>query len=134
MLRESACPDNSGKSRLSRRNRKFGSGKNILKVSIVLLVIMLIGCGKSDKQAVNDFLDDYEKVVEKWEASIADGEFTEEDSYEMNEIIEEMEAEAKELHNVTTWTKKQQERYAKLSERIMDAIFKSMKIPGGFSF
>ena len=108
--------------------------KNILKVSIVLMVIMMIGCGKSDKQRVDNFLDDYEQVVEKWEASIADGEFTEEDSAEMNEIIEEMEDEAKELQNVTKWTKKQQERYAKLTERIMDAIFKSMKIPGGFSF
>ena len=108
--------------------------KNILKVSIVLMVIMMISCGKSDQQAVNNFLDDYETVVEKWEASIADGEFTEEDSYEMNEIIEEMEDEAKELQNVTKWNRKQQERYAKLTERIMDAIFKSMNIPGGFSF
>ncbi len=108
--------------------------KNILKVSVVLMVIMMISCGKSDHKTVDNFLDDYEKVVEKWEASIADGEFTEEDSAEMNEIIEEMEDEAKELQNVTKWTKKQQERYAKLTERIMDAIFKSMKIPGGFSF
>ena len=108
--------------------------KNILKVSIVLMVILMISCGKSDQKRVANFLDDYEKVVEKWEASIADGEFTEEDSYEMNEIIEEMEDEAKELQNVTKWNRKQQERYAKLTERIMDAIFKSMKIPGGFSF
>ena len=108
--------------------------KNILKVSIVLIVIMMISCGKSDHQRVDNFLDDYEKVVEQWEALIADGEFTEEDSYEMNEIIEEMEDEAKELQNVTKWNKKQQERYAKLTERIMDAIFKSMNIPGGFSF
>lgn len=108
--------------------------KNILKVSMVLMVIMMIGCGKSDQQAVNNFLDEYETVVEKWEALIADGEFTEEDSYEMNEIIEEMEDEAKELQNVTKWNRKQQERYAKLTERIMDAIFKSMNVPGGFSF
>ena len=108
--------------------------KNILKISIVLMVILLIGCGKSDQQAVNNFLDDYEKVVEQWEASIADGEFTAEDSDEMNKIIEEMEGEAKKLRNVTKWNTKQQERYAKLTERIMDAIFKSMSIPGGFSF
>ena len=108
--------------------------KNILKVSIVLMVMMMISCGKSDKQRVDNFLDDYEKVVEKWEASIADGEFTEEDSDQMNKIIEEMEDEAKELRNVTKWNTKQQERYAKLTERIMDAIFKSMNIPGGFSF
>ena len=108
--------------------------KNILKVSIVLMVIMMIGCGKSDKQTVDNFLDDYEKVVEKWEASVADGEFTESDSDEMNKIIEEMGEEAKELHNVTKWNTKQQERYAELSERIMDAIFKSVNIPGGFSF
>ncbi|NHZ86846.1 MAG: hypothetical protein GWP19_13390 [Planctomycetia bacterium] len=106
---------------------------NILKLSIVLLVLLIISCGKSNQQ-VNNFLDDYEQVVEKWEASISDGEFTEEDSYEMNEIIEEMEGEAKELKNVTKWNRKQQERYAKLTERIMDAIFKSMDIPGGFSF
>ncbi len=113
---------------------RFLSGKNILKVSIVLMVILMISCGKSDQKRVDNFLDDYEKVVEKWEASIADGEFTEEDSYEMNEIIEEMEDEAKELQNVTKWNRKQQERYAKLTERIMDAIFKSINIPGGFSF
>ena len=107
---------------------------NILKVSIVLMVILIISCGKSDQQTVDNFLDDYEKVVEKWEASIADGEFTEEDSAEMNEIIEEMEDKAKELQNVTKWNKKQQERYAKLTERIMDAIFKTINIPGGFSF
>ena len=108
--------------------------KNILTVFILLMVILMIGCGKSDHQAVDNFLDDYEKVVEKWEASIADGEFTEEDSDEMNKIIEEMEDKAKKLQNVTKWNKKQQERYAKLTERIMDAIFKSMNIPGGFSF
>ncbi len=107
---------------------------NILKVSIVLMVILIISCCKSDQQTVDNFLDDYEKVVEKWEASIADGEFTEEDSAEMNEIIEEMEDKAKELQNVTKWNKKQQERYAKLTERIMDAIFKTINIPGGFSF
>jgi DNA-binding transcriptional regulator GbsR (MarR family) len=108
--------------------------KNIFKVSIVLMVILIISCDKPDQQRVDNFLNDYEKVVEKWEASIADGEFTEKDSDEMNKIIEEMEEEAKELQNVTKWNKKQQERYAKLTERIMDAIFKSMKIPGGFSF
>ena len=108
--------------------------KNILKISILLIVILIIGCSNSDQKAVNNFLDEYEMVVEKGEASIADGEFTEEDSYEMNEIIEEMEDEAKELQNVTKWDKKQQERYAKLTERIMDAIFKSMNVPGGFSF
>ncbi|MCK4903567.1 MAG: hypothetical protein KAS35_02675 [Candidatus Marinimicrobia bacterium] len=108
--------------------------KNIFKVSIVLMVILIISCDKPDQQRVDNFLNDYEKVVEKWEASIADGEFTEKDSDEMNKIIEEMEEEAKELQNVTKWNKKQQERYTKLTERIMDAIFKSMKIPGGFSF
>ena len=107
---------------------------NILKLSIVTMVILIISCGKSNQQTVDNFLNDYEKVVEKWEASIADGEFTEEDSAEMNEIIEEMEDEAKELQNVTKWNKKQQERYAKLTERIMDAIFKTINIPGGFSF
>ncbi len=107
--------------------------KNILKVSIVLMVILIISCGKTNQQ-VDNFLDDYEKVVEQWEASIADGEFTEEDSDEMNKIIEKMEDEAKELQNVKKWNRKQQERYAKLTERIMDAIFKSMNIPGGFTF
>ena len=94
----------------------------------------MIGCGKSDSKQVDNFLDDYEKVVEKWEDSIVDGEFTEDDSDEMNRTIEEMGEEAKELQNVTKWNTKQQERYAELSERIMDAIFKSVKIPGGFSF
>ncbi len=108
--------------------------KNILKVFILIMVIMMIGCGKSDQQAVDNFLDDYENVVEQWEAKIADGEFTEEDSDEMNNTIEEMEDNAKDLQNVTKWNTKQQERYAKLTERIMDAIFKSMDIPGGFSF
>ncbi len=108
--------------------------KNIFKVSIVLMVILIISCDKPDQQRVDNFLNDYEKVVEKWEASIADGEFTEKDSDEMNKIIEEMEEEAKELQNVTKWNKKQQERYTKLTERIMDAIFKSMKITEGFSF
>jgi len=108
--------------------------KNILTISIILIVAMMIGCGKSDSQQVDNFLDDYEKVVEKWEESITDGEFNEDDSDEMNRTIEEMGEEAKELQNVTKWNTKQQERYAELSERIMDAIFKSVKIPGGFSF
>ncbi|MBU0529700.1 hypothetical protein KKF86_08100 [bacterium] len=108
--------------------------KNIIKGTILLLIMLMISCGKSDQQRVDNFLDDYEQVVEKWESKIADGEFTDEDSDEMNKIIEEMGDNAKELQNVTKWTKKQQERYAKLSERIMDAIFKSMNIPGGFSY
>ena len=113
---------------------RFLSGTNILKVSVVLMVIMMIGCGKSNKQRVDNFLSDYEEVVEQWEASIEDGEFTEDDSDEMNKILEGMGDEAKELQNVTKWNKKQQERYAELSERIMDAVFKSIRIPGGFSF
>lgn len=107
--------------------------KTILRGTILVLVILMISCGKSNQQ-VDNFLDDYEKVVEKWEASIADGEFTDEDSDEMNKIIEKMEDKAKELQNVTKWNKQQQERYVKLTERIMDAIFNSMNIPGGFSF
>lgn len=107
--------------------------KTILRGTILVLVILMISCGKSNQQ-VDNFLDDYEKVVEKWEASIADGEFTDEDSDEMNKIIEKMEDKAKELQNVKKWNKQQQERYVKLTERIMDAIFNSMNIPGGFSF
>lgn len=107
--------------------------KTILRGTILVLVILMISCGKSNQQ-VDNFLDDYEKVVEQWEASIADGEFTDEDSDEMNKIIEKMEDKAKELQNVTKWNKQQQERYVKLTERIMDAIFNSMNIPGGFSF
>jgi len=108
--------------------------KFLINGSILLLVIMMINCGKSDQNKVDNFLDDYENIVEKWEANIADGEFSEEDSDEMNKTIQEMEDNAKELRNVTKWNKKQQERYAKLSERIMDAIFKSMNVPGGFTF
>jgi DNA-binding transcriptional regulator GbsR (MarR family) len=105
-----------------------------LKISILLIAILFISCGKSNQQRVDNFLDDYEEIVEKWETNIADGEFTEDDSNEMNNIIDEMEDSAKELQNVTKWNRKQRERYAKLTERIMDAIFKSMNIPGGFSF
>lgn len=108
--------------------------RHVIKISVLLMVIMMIGCGKSDKQRVDNFLDDYENVVEKWEASIEDGEFTEDDSDEMNKTLEEMGDEAKELQNVTKWNKKQQEKYAELSERIMDAVFKSINIPSGFSF
>ncbi|MEE8340719.1 MAG: hypothetical protein V3R52_01330 [Candidatus Neomarinimicrobiota bacterium] len=107
--------------------------QNIFKVVIIIVIFLIVSCGRSNHQ-VDKFLDDYENVVEQWEAAIIDGEFTEEDSDEMNKIIEEMENEVKELQNVTKWNKKQQERYAKLTERIMDAIFKSMNIPGGFSF
>ena len=108
--------------------------KYIVNGTILFLAVLIIGCGTSNQQKVDNFLDDYEKVVEQWEASISDGEFTEDDSDEMNKILEEMGEEAKELQNVTKWNKKQQERYAKLSERIMDAVFKSVKIPEGFSF
>ena len=105
-----------------------------LKISILFLVALIIGCSSSDKQKVDNFLDDYEKAVVKWEAKIVDGEFTEVDSDDMNKIIEEMEANAKELQKVNKWSKEQQERYANLTERIMDAIFKTIKMPEGFPF
>ncbi len=108
--------------------------KNILKGSILLMVILIIGCGSADKNKVDNFLDDYEKVVVKWEEKIADGEFSEADSDEMNKILMDMEEDIKELQNVDKWNVKQQERYAKLSERTMDAVFKSMNIPGEFSY
>jgi len=108
--------------------------KNILKASALLIVILFVGCSSSDSRKVDNFLDDYEQIVEKWEASIADGEFTELDSDKMNKLIEDMEKEAKDLQNVTKWNTKQQERYSKLSERIMDAIFKSIKMPEVYSF
>ena len=108
--------------------------KNILKGSILLMVILIIGCVSADKNKVDNFLDDYEKVVVKWEEKIADGEFSEADSDEMNKILMDMEEDIKELQNVDKWNVKQQERYAKLSERTMDAVFKSMNIPGEFSY
>jgi len=108
--------------------------KNILKGSIILMVILIIGCGSADKNKVDNFLDDYEKVVVKWEEKIADGEFSEADSDEMNKILTNMEDDIRELQNVEKWNVKQQERYTKLSERTMDAVFKSMNIPGEFSY
>jgi len=108
--------------------------KNILKGSILLMVILIIGCVSADKNKVDNFLDDYEKVVVKWEEKIADGEFSEADSDEMNKILMDMEEDIKELQNVDKWNVKQQERYTKLSERTMDAVCKSMNIPGEFSY
>ena len=94
----------------------------------------MIGCATSDSKKVDNFLDDYEKVVEKWETKIADGNFSEDDADEMNKTIESMEDNAQDLKKVTKWSKSQQERYANLSERIMDAVFKSIKMQTGFQF
>ncbi len=105
-----------------------------LKSILLLFVIFIIGCSNSKQQKVDVFLDEYEAVVVQWESKIVDGEFTAEDSDEMNTIIANMEDKSNELQKVTKWTRKQQERYANLSERIMEAIFKSMNIPEGFAF
>ena len=101
---------------------------------LTVLLILLIGCSSSESRKVDNFLDDYEKVVVKWEKSIEDGEFDEDDADEMNKTIEAMEKDAQELKKVTKWSKDQQQRYADLSERIMDAVFKSIQYHGGFSF
>ncbi len=106
----------------------------LLNGAIILIAIMIIACGGTDQNKVDNFLDDYEKVVVKWEEKISDGEFSDEDSDEMNKILEAMEDDIKELQDVKKWNKKQQERYANLSERTMDAVFKSMNIPGEFSY
>ena len=108
--------------------------KTLLKTSILLIVMVMIGCGTSDSKKVDNFLDDYEKVVKKWETKIADGDFSEDDADEMNKTIESMEDNAQDLKKVTKWSKSQQERYANLSERIMDAVFKSIKMQTGFQF
>lgn len=102
--------------------------------SIILIILFLINCGTSDSKKVDNFLNEYEKVVEKWEAKIADGEFSEADADDMNATIEDMEQSAEELKQVTKWSTAQQERYAKLSERIMNAVFKSIQFQGGFKF
>lgn len=107
----------------------------ILKISSILLIILfLINCGTSDSKKVDNFLNEYEKVVEKWETKIADGEFSEEDADDMNATIENMEQSAEELKKVTKWSPAQQKKYAELSERIMNAVFKSIQFQGGFKF
>jgi hypothetical protein len=108
--------------------------KSITYTSVIALLILLIGCGSSEAKKVDNFLDDYENVVVKWEKAIEDGEFDEDDADEMNKTIETMEQDAQELRKVTKWSKDQQQRYADLSERIMDAVFKSIQYQGGFSF
>lgn len=108
--------------------------KTLLKTSILLIIMVMIGCATSDSKKVDNFLDDYEKVVKKWETKIADGVFSEDDADEMNKTIESMEDNAQDLKKVTKWSKSQQERYANLSERIMDAVFKSIKMQTGFQF
>ena len=108
--------------------------KILLKTSVLLIVMLMIACSSSDSKKVDNFLDDYEKVVVKWENAIADGTFDEDDADAMNKTIESMEEDAQELKKVTKWTAAQQERYAKLSERIMDAVFKSIQYQGGFQF
>lgn len=107
--------------------------KRNIPISILILLI-LFSCGTSGSKKVDNFLDEYEQVVEKWEAAIADGDFTAEDSDEMNKTIQDMEESAQELKKVTKWSPKQQQRYAELSERIMDAIFESIQLQGGFQF
>lgn len=108
--------------------------KILAHYSILALIIFLIGCSSSESKKVDKFLDDYEKVVVKWEKAIEDGEFDEDDADEMNKTIEAMEQDAQELRKVTKWSKDQQQRYTDLSERIMDAVFKSIQYQGGFSF
>lgn len=102
--------------------------------AITALLIFLIGCGSSESKKVDNFLDDYENIVVKWEKAIEDGEFDENDADEMNKTIELMEQDAQELKKVTKWSSAQQQRYADLSERIMDAVFKSIQFQGGFQY
>jgi hypothetical protein len=104
--------------------------KILLKTSLLLIFMLMIGCSSSDSKKVDNFLDDYEKVVVKWEDAIADGTFDEDDADLMNKTIEEMEEDAQELKKVTKWSTAQQERYAELSERIMGAVFKSIQFQG----
>lgn len=104
--------------------------KTLLKTSLLLIVILMIGCSTSDSKKVDNFLDDYEQVVVKWEDAIADGDFDEDDADFMNKTIEEMEEDAQELKKVTKWSATQQKRYAELSERIMGAVFKSIQFQG----
>ena len=108
--------------------------KTLMQSAILSLLIVFMSCSTSGSKKVDNFLDEYEQVVEKWEAAIADGEFTEDDSDEMNKTIQDMEESAEELKKVTKWSQKQQLRYGELSERIMDAIFKSIQMQGEFSF
>ena len=108
--------------------------KTYTGTALVTLLIILIGCGSSESKKVDNFLDDYEKVVVKWEKAIEDGVFDEDDADDMNKTIETMEKDAQELKKVTRWSSDQQQRYADLSERIMDAVFKSIEFQGGFQF
>ena len=102
----------------------------LLKTLMLPIIILIIGCSSSETKKVDNFLDDYEKVVVKWEDAIADGTFDEDDADEMNKTIEAMEEDAQKLKQVTKWSTAQQERYAELSERIMTAVFKSIQFQG----
>jgi hypothetical protein len=100
----------------------------------ILILLILFSCSSPGSKNVDKFLDEYEQVVEKWETAIADGDFTTEDSDEMNKTIKDMEESAQELKKVTNWSQEQQLRYGELSERIMSAVFQSIQMQGGFQF
>ena len=93
--------------------------KLILNLTCLVLLMSALSCGLGDSE-VDDFLDEYEEVVEKWEAKLASGEFSSSDIEAFERDMERMETRYDEfLSSDEEPSSDQEKREEKLDNRMV---------------
>lgn len=96
-----------------------------------LLILVLWGCSTDP---VDQFLDEYENVVETWESKADNSAISVSDINELNQASLKFSEKADELKKANEFSSSQLKRYMELSSRLGNAFLKMSKNKPSFGY
>lgn len=103
--------------------------KNILMISVFFFG--LVGCSSDP---VDEYLNEYESVVEQWEAKASSSTISFSDINELNQASLKFSEKAEELKKADKFSSGQLKRYMELSSRLSNAFLKISKNKPSFDY
>lgn len=104
--------------------------KKIYFITIVFL-FALIGCSSDP---VDEYLNEYENVVEQWESKANNSTITLNDINELNQASLKFSEKAEELKKAHEFSSNQLKRFGELSSRLSNAFLKMSKNKPSFGY
>lgn len=98
---------------------------------LIFLILFFIGCSSDP---VDKFLNEYEKVVEKWESKANSSTISLSDINELNQASLKFSEKAQELKRAKDFSPDQLKRYVELSSRFSNALLKMSKNKPSFGY
>ncbi|MEM4261101.1 MAG: hypothetical protein QXG00_07705 [Candidatus Woesearchaeota archaeon] len=116
------------------RNIKKLIRKTTMKKITVVTVIFIFGFIGCSSNPIDEFLDEYENVVEKWESKANSSTITFNDINELNQATLKFSEKAEELKETYEFSSNQLDRYIELTSRLSNAFLKISKNKPSFGF